>query len=62
MQCEPGPLQHDEETSAESVKGRYGYQTNTRVKFVLALALVDAVVRDIDVKTVRSIRFNTGTC
>ncbi|KAK4703056.1 trafficking protein particle complex subunit 2, partial [Phenoliferia sp. Uapishka_3] len=31
----------------------YGYQTNTRVKFVLVLALADAVVRDIDVRTVR---------
>lgn len=31
---------------------RYGYQSNTRVKFVLVLALVDAVVRDMDVKTV----------
>lgn len=30
----------------------YGYQTNTRVKFVLVLALVDAVVRDLDVKTI----------
>ncbi|GAA6040192.1 hypothetical protein JCM8097_004175 [Rhodosporidiobolus ruineniae] len=30
----------------------YGYQTNTRVKFVLALALADAVIRDIDVKTI----------
>lgn len=33
---------------------RYGYQTNTRVKFVLVLALADAIVRDLDVKTVRS--------
>lgn len=30
----------------------YGYQSNTRIKFVLVLALADAVVRDIDVKTV----------
>ncbi|GAA5820057.1 hypothetical protein JCM11251_005465 [Rhodosporidiobolus azoricus] len=30
----------------------YGYQTNTRVKFVLALALADAVIRDVDVKTI----------
>jgi hypothetical protein len=34
----------------------YGYQSNTRVKFVLVLALADAVVRDIDVKTVRAPR------
>ena len=31
----------------------YGYQTNTRIKFVLAIALADAVIRDIDVRTVR---------
>ncbi|GAA5996567.1 trafficking protein particle complex subunit 2-like protein [Rhodotorula paludigena] len=30
----------------------YGYQTNTRIKFVLALALADAVIRDVDVKTI----------
>ncbi|KAJ8294085.1 Trafficking protein particle complex subunit 2-like protein [Rhodotorula toruloides] len=30
----------------------YGYQTNTRIKFVLAIALADAVVRDLDVKTI----------
>ncbi|KAI5479903.1 trafficking protein particle complex subunit 2 [Pseudohyphozyma bogoriensis] len=30
----------------------YGYQTNTRIKFVLVIALVDAVVRDLDVKTI----------
>ncbi|BGP16357.1 hypothetical protein JCM10213_004898 [Rhodosporidiobolus nylandii] len=30
----------------------YGYQSNTRVKFVLALALADAVIRDVDVKTI----------
>ena len=30
----------------------YGYQSNTRVKFIVVLALADAVVRDIDVKTV----------
>ncbi|KAM0753386.1 trafficking protein particle complex 2, partial [Meredithblackwellia eburnea MCA 4105] len=30
----------------------YGYQTNTRIKFVLVLALADAVVRDLDVKTI----------
>lgn len=30
----------------------YGYQTNTRVKFVVILALADAVIRDVDVKTV----------
>ncbi|POY75210.1 hypothetical protein BMF94_1842 [Rhodotorula taiwanensis] len=30
----------------------YGYQTNTRVKFVLAIALADAVIRDIDVRTI----------
>ncbi|ORY89468.1 Sedlin, N-terminal conserved region-domain-containing protein [Leucosporidium creatinivorum] len=30
----------------------YGYQSNTRIKFVLILALADAVVRDIDVKTI----------
>ncbi|KAL8293688.1 hypothetical protein RQP46_000389 [Phenoliferia psychrophenolica] len=29
----------------------YGYQTNTRIKFVVVLALADAVVRDLDVKT-----------
>lgn len=29
----------------------YGYQSNTRVKFVLILALADAVVRDTEVKT-----------
>lgn len=31
---------------------RYGYQTNARVKFVLAIGLADAVIRDIDVRTV----------
>ncbi|GJN90601.1 hypothetical protein Rhopal_003613-T1 [Rhodotorula paludigena] len=30
----------------------YGYQTNTRINFVLALALADAVIRDVDVKTI----------
>ncbi|KAM0791415.1 hypothetical protein ACM66B_005875 [Microbotryomycetes sp. NB124-2] len=30
----------------------YGYQTNTRIKFVVVLALADAVVRDFDVKTI----------
>ncbi|GAA6053818.1 hypothetical protein JCM3770_003051 [Rhodotorula araucariae] len=30
----------------------YGYQTNTRIKFVLALSLADAVIRDVDVKTI----------
>ncbi|GAA5833344.1 hypothetical protein JCM3766R1_005473 [Sporobolomyces carnicolor] len=30
----------------------YGYQTNTRVKFVVILALADAVIRDVDVKTI----------
>ncbi|GAA5965133.1 hypothetical protein JCM21900_003661 [Sporobolomyces salmonicolor] len=30
----------------------YGYQTNTRIKFVVALALADAVIRDVDVKTI----------
>ncbi|BGP55650.1 hypothetical protein JCM8202_002115 [Rhodotorula sphaerocarpa] len=30
----------------------YGYQTNTRVKFVLAIALADAVIRDVDVRTI----------
>ncbi|GAA5885890.1 hypothetical protein JCM6882_004192 [Rhodosporidiobolus microsporus] len=30
----------------------YGYQSNTRVKFVLALALADAVIRDVDVKMI----------
>jgi hypothetical protein len=32
---------------------RYGYQTNTQIKFVLALALTDVLVKDMDVKTVR---------
>ncbi|GAA5925804.1 trafficking protein particle complex subunit 2-like protein [Sporobolomyces koalae] len=30
----------------------YGYQTNTRIKFVVILALADAVIRDVDVKTI----------
>lgn len=30
----------------------YGYQSNTGIKFVLVLSLVDAVVRDVDVKTI----------
>ncbi|GAA5877132.1 hypothetical protein JCM3774_003310 [Rhodotorula dairenensis] len=30
----------------------YGYQTNTRIKFVLAIALADAVIRDVDVRTI----------
>ncbi|GAA5896208.1 hypothetical protein JCM8208_007558 [Rhodotorula glutinis] len=30
----------------------YGYQTNTRVKFILALSLADALIRDVDVKTI----------
>ncbi|KAK4056668.1 hypothetical protein OIO90_002220 [Microbotryomycetes sp. JL221] len=30
----------------------YGYQTNTRIKFVVILQLADAVVRDFDVKTI----------
>ncbi|GAA5959301.1 hypothetical protein JCM8115_000070 [Rhodotorula mucilaginosa] len=30
----------------------YGYQTNTRIRFVLAIALADAVIRDIDVRTI----------
>jgi hypothetical protein len=34
---------------------RYGYQSNTRIKFVIILALADAVVRDADVKTVTSL-------
>ncbi|SCV72228.1 BQ2448_4922 [Microbotryum intermedium] len=37
----------------------YGYQTNTRVKFVLILAMADAVVRDIDVKTIFRAIHNT---
>lgn len=39
--------------STDSISSHsYGYQTNTRVKFVLILALADAVIRDVDVKTV----------
>lgn len=30
----------------------YGYQTNTRIRFVLCLALSEAPTRDLDVKTV----------
>ncbi|GAA5983454.1 hypothetical protein JCM10908_000291 [Rhodotorula pacifica] len=30
----------------------YGYKTNTRIKFILAIALADAVIRDIDVRTI----------
>ncbi|GAA5975989.1 hypothetical protein JCM11641_002861 [Rhodosporidiobolus odoratus] len=37
----------------------YGYQTNTRLKFVVVLALADAVVRDVDVKTVFSAIHNS---
>ena len=32
----------------------YGYVTNTRVRLVLILGLADLVVRDVDVKAVRS--------
>ncbi|GAA6064466.1 hypothetical protein JCM10212_001815 [Sporobolomyces blumeae] len=30
----------------------YGYQTNTRIKFVVVLGLADAVIRDVDVKII----------
>ncbi|GAA6006887.1 hypothetical protein JCM10207_009127 [Rhodosporidiobolus poonsookiae] len=30
----------------------YGYQSNTRIRFIVALALADAVIRDLDVKTI----------
>jgi hypothetical protein len=34
---------------------RYGYQTNSRVKFVISFALAEAVIRDVDVKMVRAL-------
>lgn len=40
-------------TLIDFFRNSYGYQTNTRVKFVVILALADAVIRDVDVKTVR---------
>ena len=54
MRCESQrpALRTGTSSSSRARARRYGYQTNTRVKFVLVLALADAVVRDLDVKTV----------
>lgn len=35
------------------IRDRYGYQTSTRVKLVLVIALTEETVKDNDIKTVR---------
>ena len=34
--------------------GSYGFQTNTKLRMVLSIALVDAMVKDADIVAVRS--------
>lgn len=52
MSCRARQVRHAYRTLTRCPLGSYGYQTNTRIKFVLAIALADAVIRDVDVRTV----------